>query len=441
MNLIQKPSAQQTAKIHTVKVNNGSGVIVSSLDPKVSYILTARHVLDNKKARIVRHDGKSIKEKKTYTFQKRGATKDIDCAIIEIDANDELAYAPISATPISAGDRCWMIGYPESKAQESLGERCKIQDGEIAFGGNPTFVMNAANGPGKVFINGFSGSGVFIESQGECKLVGIETRVDDPAIEYTEHLGRLRCYTLSHYQELLKKNDRPSLAPYFMSCFSRICESIFDLQYAQPESEREIRNYLINSAKEIIEKGLPKPFELMEKYNSSILVSSTDPCHILDAKLWTSLLEFYLICGLIDFTPTIDSSYIENSMTTRAFLYSGLDGNWIRNLKEILTFAHNNLSAHGIVVVSSPQAGPRLTPNIDLLSSVILDIASPSAFSKNLEIDNGTVVRLKSLKVNHLTAIHSECLLEYESVYSGKEPIEFMKLFRLHYGKFITCSN
>nr|WP_251030751.1 MULTISPECIES: ABC-three component system protein [Pseudomonas] len=438
VTIIQETTAIQHAQRSAVKVNNGSGVLVSALSDKIAYVLTARHVVPQKKATVEDYEGNRLKVIDCINYPRRGVNRDIDCAIVIVEASSDLNYARLASSKIEDGSSCWMIGYPESRREkQDNASRLKVQDGNIAFAESHTFVMNATNSPSKTFLNGFSGSGVFVQSGGICELVGIETRVDEDPIEYEEHLGRVRCYRNNHYVELAAFYSLPRLAPDYLTCFSRLKDLIFELDFVDEANIEGILTLLFEAADKLIANGLPKPFELIESYGQSLLIPNSDPNYLVNKNLWVSLLEFYIICGLIDHTPMIDSNYLKTLERTRRFLYEGSDTAWLKKLQEILYFAKDNLDANSVIVIGSPETNPRLTPNNIQLESIITNISSPDIFSSEMRIDTTTTSHLRSLVIHHLKAIHGACMLDNEFVYKDKSKSDLLTLFRGQYGQFI----
>ena len=437
MNFSQNTTALQHVNQYAVKVNGGSGVLVSSLHPDVAYILTARHVAEKKQV-VESYDGLKIKVKKCLTFPDRGKTKGLDCAILVIEPIEGLNYAPVTTSAIRTGTPCWMIGYPESRAQMvGNAKQIKNQDCTIGSAESHQFIINATNGPQKIYINGFSGAGVFIESNGRLELLGIEYGVDEAPIDYNEQAGRLVCYTMNHFIQLLADKKLPQLAPDYLACFSRISNLTFNLNFINNTTLTEVQVYLNRISQNLIDNGLPKPFQMVEKYGPNLLIPSTAPGAIMDRNLWIGLLEFYVICSAIDSVQCLTSEYIENSAKIRKFLYHNSSQSWLAKLREILDFANQTMSSHGVIIVGSPEGNPLIEPDEIHLNDIIIDIASPNPVAQKQEIDAHTVSKLESLSVHHLTALNSNCLVKNEYRLRGKSQIEFIKLFKEYYGEFI----
>ncbi len=202
----------------SVKVEKGTGVLVSPNTEEYSYILTAKHNLyydyENKKCtepkdsiKLVAYD-ESIKLSLLKIYELDECNRDI--AILKIEKVD--IYSPkIFLNKIKIGDEVFLYGYPENRRKDKYTKeeqtpvlKLEVLDPQET---NEIIVKNDEYYE-KKDINGYSGGGVFKNINDESYLVGIEFRMDFNDKSKEQNNTRLRFFSIKAFDEIVDKyND------------------------------------------------------------------------------------------------------------------------------------------------------------------------------------------------------------------------------------------
>lgn len=412
---------------HTIRVNSGSGVLVSALSQDYSYVLTAGHVLG---ADIELKDrlGQPLR---VIDFHPH---PDADCAIIQVEYVREVSQATWPAASLQDRANLTLIGFPKSNIGTET--PIKIYKGHLASLIDNLIVCNLDGIPGQSSIIGMSGGGIYHLHNNLPYLVGIEYRMDDEDEE--ARYGRVRCYPLSRFDEIIEANGLAQMVPSFLECFSRLREHIFGYNVIEPQSVKNLQDALWGMADELVRRGLPAPYTLMQKYKGDLLVSSGRPNEIQDRELWEAYFEYLIICALIDDVDIVDDAYIESLERKRRILYTSDDTNWIRRLDEILKAAKRMLDENGTLIVSSPEGDPEKFPPKSKVGRIIKNIASIPTTGSFLKIDNAENSIYESFILTHLKALRKSCVVLNEDEFAATEPgTDQLLLFRDFYNEVI----
>lgn len=164
----------------TVRVNDGTGVLVSPLDKDILYVFTCRHVvLDEGKnilplnKIIIRYDELS-KQTHVFTIQSIEVSEqeNNDIAVLVVKRDIDVPHLYISSDRI----KCYHIGFPKSRkdAENKIGNILVLHiahfdsNSDIDIVEYQYDVVNKENE-----IKGMSGGGIFNQ---DGKLVGIHTQ-------------------------------------------------------------------------------------------------------------------------------------------------------------------------------------------------------------------------------------------------------------------------
>ncbi|WP_320206014.1 ABC-three component system protein, partial [Vibrio cholerae] len=95
-------------------------------------------------------------------------------------------------------------------------------------------VCNLNNSPAQDAIVGMSGGGLYHVCNGYPYLVGVESRMDDE--DENLRWGRIRCFSVDIFEEIIAQYDLALMAPSFMACFSQLKDDIFYFNAANPDN-------------------------------------------------------------------------------------------------------------------------------------------------------------------------------------------------------------
>lgn len=422
-------NASEIMQSYCVRVNGGSGVLVNAMTPAYSYVLTAAHVIkDVIINKVTDYQGNNLEVLAAFThsISKNPESANCDCAILKVAYQERVAQRsfPASGLPNLANLR--LVGYPKTERESS--DQIKHYDGHMTSVVNELLIFTIDGAPGKSTIEGMSGGGVYYV-QGEMPLlIGVEFQMDGTGQD--QQYGRVQCYSLVRFKEIIAEHELTSMIPAYLECFSRMRELIFAFNVIDQNNVLNLKMALDNFADSLIKSGMPPPYEVMDQYESQLLVDPEQISELETRKLWVSYLEFLVISTLMDDVGVADSDYIKSIERKRRLLYTSEDTNWIRRLDELLKTARKLLDKDGTLIVASPETAASLLPPEFRLKDVINNIAvipNKGPFAIN-EIETSIYT---SFKLTHLEALRKSCVIdsedEYQSLPAGMEQL---KLFR-----------
>lgn len=411
---------------YAVKVNTGSGVLISTLSQEFSYVLTARHVA-GERAEISRNG---------HVINVIGSPfhhPEVDCSIIKVEFQADIKQRTLMRS-LPAGSGISYVGYPRSN--NGTDRPFKIYTGSSNDVAHQVIVCNLTGNPGQESIEGMSGGAIYHTDGNVAHLWGVEARMDDedPEARY----GRIRCFPISRFEEIIEAHDLLQIAPYYMGCFSNFIDEIFYFNSANPANVQMLRQKLNERAEWLIEKGMPTPHDLMMRYRRNILIGDDEPSNtVLSRDIWVAYFEFLIICSIIDDIDVVDEACLELFDRKYRFMYSSSGENWIRRLSDIFKAAKDMLEANGAMLINSPEENAVDVPDPDDLNEVIDDIASSPKFRELSRIDNAHAEMLGTYSVAHLKGLRNKYVLakhrEYGSVNIGGQ----LKKFKGYYGSAI----
>lgn len=397
---------------YAVKVNTGSGVLISTLSQEFSYVLTAHHVA-GERAEISRN-GRVIN-----VIGSPFHHPEVDCSIIKVEFQADIKQR-ILMRSLPAGSGISYVGYPRSN--NGTDRPFKIYTGSSNDVAHQVIVCNLTGNPGQESIEGMSGGAIYHIDGNVAHLWGVEARMDDedPEARY----GRIRCFPISRFEEIIEDNDLLQIAPYYMGCFSNFIGEIFYFNSANPANVQMLRQKLNERAEWLIEKGMPTPHDLMMRYCRNILIGDDEPSDtVLSRDIWVAYFEFVVICSILDDIDVVDEAYLELLDRKYRFMYSSSGENWIRRLSDIFKAAKDMLEANGAMLINSPEENAVDVPDPDDLNEVIDDIASSPKFRELSRIDSAHVEILGTYSVAHLKGLRNKYVLakhrEYGSLNIG----------------------
>ena len=412
---------------HSVKVNNGSGVLVNGMTEEYTYVLTAKHAVLEENI-VQKIDGSNINVKAIFKHD----NEDVDCAILIIDFQGNVSQQTQYVENLPDSASLVLVGYPILRRNTK--DEVKHQNGVFVESIKNKFILSADGIPSKEIIVGMSGGGIYYIDNNNPYLIGVEYEMD--GADSAEHFGRLKCNTLIFYDEIIEKNKLFPLIPSFLECFSRIKDDIFNFNVADFSNVENLKKYLINIADKVIGDGL-SPYFIMQRYNEKLLLSNKNIHNLKDKELWVAYCEFLIICLIIDTPQKIDENYLTSLDESRRLLYYSSSENWTRKLQDILIYAQSIFKDKGTLVITSPQPNACLLPHPKTLEKVIDDISMIPQTGYGFEIDNTYENLYRNFVITHLQALHNHCVLNNEYDYKDKKAKEMIVFFKELYHEII----
>ncbi|KTT10729.1 hypothetical protein NS2R_17245 [Pseudomonas oryzihabitans] len=428
MKLNINNTASDIMQSYCVMVNDGSGVLVNAMTQEYSYVLTARHAVVAKPAlnMVIDHNGTVIEVLDVLVFSKVDEKEPLDCAILKVTHQPELSQKTWIASHLPHEVNLTLVGMPATE-RNSL-TPIKHWNGRAVSVVDELITLALAGIPGKDIVQGMSGGGVYYVNKGCPYLVGVEFQME--ASRQDQQFGRVHCYSLARYGQLISVHSSAPMIPAYMGCFSEIRDMIFAFNVIDPANVQNLKVALNDFADCLIASGMPPPYEIKKQYDAQLLMD--DQCSSdLDAReLWIAYLEFIVISALMDNIGVANNGYITGIEKKRRLLYTSDTSNWIGRLDEILRIARRLLDKNGTLVVASPDAAAKPLPPDFLLTRVISNIAAAPSQGP-FSIDEVERSICTSFKLTHLEGLRRSCVIDnefdYRNLVSGIDQLQMLR--------------
>lgn len=403
---------------YCVMVNGGSGVLVNAMTQEFSYVLTARHAIFEEVVRntVVDHKKTAIEVLDVLVFPKEGQEEVLDCAILKVAYQAGLSQRSWNAAHLPSSANLTFVGLPATERASAT--PIKHWTGHSVSVVNQLITLALKGDPGKDVIQGMSGGGVYHIDNDYPYLVGVEFEMEASRLDH--QYGRVDCYGLARYHELLNLHSSAPMIPPHMECFSRVRDRIFAFNADDPDNVQLLKDALLGFSDSLIASGMPPPYEIMKRYNVQLLLDVGDHSALEARELWVAYLEFVVISAIMDGTGVANSGYISGIDKKRRLLYTSDSTNWVRRLDEILKISRKLLDKDGTLVVASPQANAKPFPKDFMLENVISNIAIVPG--QPFSIDEVESEIYTSYKLTHLEGLRNSCVIEKEEKYRAVAP-------------------
>lgn len=398
----------------TVKVDGGSGCLFQPIDDSYSYVLTAKHVInENNTPSIIRqtinNNGQLINDTLEIIgipFNHIDINK--DAAIIKVKKVVEIESL-LRDDPFSENRKdYYLCGHPKSRL-----------NGEYSFRENKINIENkkqygyveAELTPPAIYseIVGQSGGGIIKIEESCFLLAGIQKQMAEK--DDNETLGRIEFMPLSFYDEIIAKNSQSlsPLCPPYIKSFEILINEIFPLSGIQIIEQKKA---LIQNELKVIAKGLCSDFtpkEILTLYNDSLLVSGTEKALLNHKELWVSFLELL----------SINQLHRENKLTIKDLenlhkskrLYFTDSKEWITKLEDIYRSDLSEIEKGGFIIISSTNDTKPTTVEID--KDFIGDICRIPSIEMN--ISNTVEDPFNDLSIIHIYKFQKHIIDNYKA--------------------------
>lgn len=374
----------------TVQVEGGSGCLFQPLDDSYSYVLTAKHVIENisdfTKIKITQYTGTEYKEVKVLEEPYSHPTK--DAAIIKVEKVDNLELLFRAEVDLDNTKDWFLCGYPKERI-----------DSKILFRKNQITIMNPI-GEGEIEaevykyanqkkIEGQSGGGIIKKEGDGYRLVGIQVEM----INDDEELSRIKFASLSIFYEIIEENKEnlSYLFPPYIGSFKYLVEEVLSLEKLMVNRDLVCKT-LRAISKKICKEVSPK--EILESYGNRYLAEGT-PKHIINHKqIWISLLELLTIINL--YGESIDYLNLQEIHKKRKLLIVDTD-NWIKKLENIYNTDLTEIENGGSIIVCATKEKETTLTEISPELLEITDISIPA--QEEMQINSTIQNPFRDIKV------------------------------------------
>lgn len=359
----------------TVKIANGSGCLFQPLSDDYSYVLTAKHVIeDERNLEIIRQfintEGQQINEKiEILESPYLHSDPNKDAAIVKVKKVENLT--PILRADLNSIEKnnWYLCGHPESR-----------EENNFSYRKNKLTLLNPVNNYIEAEIEknvnhseivGQSGGGI-IKIENSCFLLaGVQKKM--AAEDEQESLSRIHFAPLTFFDEIVESNiDKLSqLFPPYIGAFNFLLKEIFPLPNLLVKTD--LIKQTLNSISKKVCEGV-KPEKIINDYTGDFLVNGT-PKHIIYHKtLWKSLLEFFTIIKLYEEDITLND--LASIHKRRKMLIVDAD-KWTMKLEDIYKSDLSEIEKGGTIVVCATNEVETNKTEILPDELVVIDISTP----------------------------------------------------------------
>lgn len=286
----------------SVRVNDGTGVLVSPLDKDILYVFTCRHVvLDEGKnilpldKIIIRYDELS-KQTHVFTIQSIEVSEqeNNDIAVLVVKRDIDVPHLYIS----SDRTKCYHIGFPKSRkdAEKKIGNILVLYIAHFDSNSDIDIVEYQYDvGNKENEIKGMSGGGIFNQ---DGKLVGIHTQ--SAMHDKQEMLGKGGMLPVSLFLQFIAEKKLPPVLKFDLSHFGKMVGWVFNFSRERFVDDRTAQFASdLDQYKAIVEQWSPiRIFDVLKKDGK---ISKETRLERLDQKYWQAFTLFIVgVISLLD---------------------------------------------------------------------------------------------------------------------------------------------
>ena len=286
----------------TVRVNDGTGVLVSPLDKDILYVFTCRHVvLDEGKnilpldKIIIRYD-ELRKQTHVFTIQSIEVSEqeNNDIAVLVVKRDINVPHLYISSDRI----KCYHIGFPKTRkdAEKKIGNILVLHIAHFDSNSDIDIVEYQYDVENKENeIKGMSGGGIFNQ---DGKLVGIHTQ--SAMHDKQEMLGKGGMLPVSLFLQLIAEKKLPPVLKFDLSHFGKMVGWVFDFSREHFVDDRTTQFASdLDQYKAIVEQWSPiRIFDVLKKEGK---ISRETQLESLDQRYWQAFTLFIVgVIALLD---------------------------------------------------------------------------------------------------------------------------------------------
>lgn len=441
-------------KKQTVKVNQGSGVIVQPNSTDFSYVYTARHNIQNNaldyNAGLM--ESSEIIVKKIDQDANSGfllvqvheiyASDEHDVAILKVPFQEGVFVFP-SQEPHRFDDSMRLWGYPYYAENRTLDLSEQLQVLQLVVHRTEADYLEFRNESVATYENvqGFSGGGVFIVSESNVTLQAIENRMSNQGADHN-HISAL---PIRLFSELIAEKGIEKVFPKHMIDYSIIMPETFTFTNCVNEANLNRSKVKLQSlAQSYINAGICSPLEIIEELRRNLAVSQRKKSELESERLWISLLEVIVIKHLVDDKSQeepLSISVFQELFESIRFIFIESTDSWKRHLRDILFTDLSGVKKDGVALLV--LIGNEDLPSTPFIDSQIFLAAEPDisngldVSSNFIDIAESSPILTGDVKVIHFAKLHATCLIDHEFSLRTLNSNEIKSFLRNTYSEFI----
>ena len=409
---------------HAVKVNEGSGVLVQSMSDDYSYVLTAKHVL-KEDDKLFLWDGTPVKSLGAYYLNE-------DCALIKVPVVEGLELTRFRSSNIEYQAQAVFAGFPGYLSNEKTPiEKFRAYNGKLSSVAED-YLLTIDNLPNRGLIEGASGGGVYVLVNQRPFLVAVEIEMAGPQ---PKEPGVVKCCKLSRFDEIISVNGFAPILPTFFECFRKLQNRTFQFDSAIPGSFNHLRSVLHSKVAEMIASGVPKPYQLLDKYKNDLIVVGQSDQAVYDIDLWTAYAEFLVLDMIMSENDNFNVARLQENERSRRIVYSRNEKNWLQDFSNILQSARKLLDDGGMLIVASKDNASAPVPCPIMISAILENITVPLSEDEDEDprIDVGIETGCPPYNFALLGSLQQRCIIKNEMPFRKAPPDQLIDILRGYY--------
>ncbi|MEQ8475372.1 ABC-three component system protein [Fulvivirga sp.] len=460
-------------KKHTAKVGTGSGCVFQPMDENSTYILTAKHLFQNKNQETGKHeeffangseipvtfleyDGNSWNSTlDTFTLEFEEnffPHTEADAAILKIPYREGFESIHIREKRLS--DEYFLCGFPG---------RLQHEDG--AGNNYANFAVESFKHSGNYFdvaklkdniltlqeIEGTSGGGIMrYDGSSNVFVTGIQSRM---ATDVNLPLGEIGFVPVRYFEQIIEnykvQGKLVELLPVFLKSFVSLIGDTFQFASAGINKEEAALSDLLIAKAQFIQQSDLTPLELRSFLGEQrLLIKDQDNVELRRKKVWTFWLELLVILNIVK-DKVHNKGDLTDILSKIRFFYSDTDKPFLNeHLQDLWKLDYKDLKDMGLVIYASKQVYPsRGTEGILNLGEIILDISSARRDFQKMQsqsIATGTIDIAEArefpfdrFKYTSLTTFKEYAALELDAGFLDMKPADCYPLLKELYERLL----
>jgi hypothetical protein len=411
-------SIQDTIKDHSLVVNNGSGVLVQPMTKDYSYVLTAKHVIQNDKnipengimpiecIVIYTSSDQMIEARFVYTHPI------LDLAIIMVDYKN--ASIRLDESNVVLGESLIIFGYPNCSTKHR-NEKTTRRDWIETY---TLDVLDVTSKSMKLRVTedvqlsdfeGFSGGGFFKILDGHVYLVGI----DYGFLKSGQYVNRIIGIPIVNINTIITEENLELVRPAFFNDFIELKPDIFKIENCiSPVNVKKATDIIKINSDGLLKNCKITPAKVLDQYKELINNSNSPGVNVEDKEFWVAFLEFLHVEELISDSATWDDEFLSYINRTYKFVYIDSRQGWMTKLPHILSTNVDHLRVGGRLLLVEfgpmPESPDQLNYYRDNIPSNVADAIEEESIAHV-----GSMVK-KSISIIHLPKLHENCIARRE---------------------------
>ncbi|MFV5685094.1 ABC-three component system protein [Flavobacterium sp. GB2R13] len=366
-------------KQYSVIVDGGTGVLFQPMTEEYFYILTARHILQNKgedDTYIDKVDNTSIKVTR-FIFENSWKTEEIpfelikgktyfphsneniDAAILKIRFDEykkfEIKDLYISENTTINNDT-YLCGFPDDKRKANQGNLLEqFTNYTISQNSNDLDFKKSVrllDHQTQNTIVGMSGGGIVKLKDNYFKLIGIQSQMTKTVSEQNE----IDFLPIIYFNEIVTEfSDRLNiLLPPYLANFSFVKDKVFNIDAGPDDNDIVFtRNFLKNKANQIINSDIT-PIGIKDFFKERLVLNNADLATLNDEIIYATWLEFLVIMNIAK-NKVHSFSDLEDLFNKVRLIYKNTNSQWQGSdfLKECMNCDLRDLQVNGTVLINT----------------------------------------------------------------------------------------